>query len=138
MSAFDPKRTIGSLNLPSQEQIDLFEKALRCRILFQQNVIIALECDELCARDSRCQLASKLEWNLHVVPCMHHQGWDTYFWQELDDVKLACSFEIACRAFRRGRFSLQVVKAINLLFRRARHQMVREQLTNTWIIRAPL
>ncbi len=55
-----------------QEEADLFEAALRCWILFQQGVVLALQRHKFGARYSRSQLTSKFDRNLEVTPCVYH------------------------------------------------------------------
>jgi hypothetical protein len=52
----------------AEEQLNLFEESVRGRLIFQEQMILALKSDEVGTRNASSQLAASLEWNHEVRP----------------------------------------------------------------------
>ena len=68
---FTVEKTRNGMEITFQEQLDLFEHALRCGILLQREVVLSLQCYELRAGNSDGKLATRLE-RLHLVFALVH------------------------------------------------------------------
>ena len=58
---------------PPVGQLDLFEKSVRGRLMFKEQMILALQRHEVGTGNASSKLAASLEWNNEVAPHMHNQ-----------------------------------------------------------------
>jgi len=81
-------------------------------------MVLALEGDEVSARNASSQLAARLDWNNEITPHMHCDCRYLHFREEVGDIQIAHDIKISGSAFGRGRSALQFVENICLPLRR--------------------
>src|SRR5277367_3623994 len=101
---FPPRFFLGR-TVP-QEKAELFEEAIRSRLMLEEQMILTGECDETGTGDAGGQLASGFEGSSEVAPHVHDKRRRLHFGQKVGDVEIADDVEIPGRALSRGRSQL--------------------------------
>src|SRR5271165_2853141 len=113
--------------LAAQEKPDLFEESIGSRLMLQEQMVLALEGDEVSARNASSQLAARLDWNNEITPHMHYDCRYLDFREEVGDIQIASDIESSGSALGRGSSALQFVENICLLVRCPWNELPRKQ-----------
>ena len=74
--------------------------------MLQEQVVLALEGDEMSAGNAGSELAAGLDWCHEIAARMHHESWHGYLREKIPDIHIAHDVVISGGAFWRGCFAL--------------------------------
>jgi hypothetical protein len=127
-------RRVSSL---AEEQPNLFEKSVGGRLIFQEQMILALKSDEVRTGNACSQPPPRLEWSNEITSHMHDQCRRLHFGKKIGDINISHDIEVSGCAFGRGCSALQFVKTISVFVRCSRNEKSGEHLPEAGIIHTP-
>jgi hypothetical protein len=79
----------------AQESPDLFEEPIGSRLILQEQMVLALQSDEAGAWNASGQLATCLDRNHEITPCMHYECRRLHRGEKISDIQIAHDIEIS-------------------------------------------